>query len=123
MNTETSITSRILDGEIVLTKHNGHLAIAALTEKLYATRLITGETALRHLVTATNKAGEPVPVITRGIIGTTTVEGHAITKVLVDEQEIMIPAVGRCDHFETDNHGICYACGAYVQADDAGRYL
>ena len=27
-----------------------------------------------------------------------------------------------CDHYETDTHGICYACGAYVLADDAARY-
>lgn len=28
----------------------------------------------------------------------------------------------RCDHYETDNHGICHACGAYVASGDAARY-
>ncbi len=32
------------------------------------------------------------------------------------------PRARRCDH-ETDNRGICYSCGAYVRADDAGGTL
>lgn len=29
----------------------------------------------------------------------------------------------RCGHSDTDNHGICYSCGAYVSGADAGRTL
>ena len=33
------------------------------------------------------------------------------------------PKKARCEHFETDNHGICYACGSYVRTGDAGRWM
>ena len=33
------------------------------------------------------------------------------------------PRAPRCVHGDTDNHGICYACGAYIPADDAGRVI
>ena len=35
------------------------------------------------------------------------------------------PAARRtiCDDHETDNHGVCYSCGTYVRAADAGRTI
>lgn len=29
----------------------------------------------------------------------------------------------RCEHSDTDNHGICYSCGHYDRGADAGRVI
>jgi hypothetical protein len=33
------------------------------------------------------------------------------------------PRARRCEHSDTDNHGICYSCGAYIAGADAGRTM
>lgn len=129
MNT---ITTRILAGEVVLTKNaDGTLAAAALTEKLMTTRILSGETVLRTTVTATKKTGETVDLTITGIIGTTTVDGQQITKVTVTEKPAPVytyraprPVNGVCRCTgDADNHGRCYQCGGYQRHADAGRFI
>ena len=121
----TTITARILAGEIVLTKtSDGTLAASALAEKFWTTLILSGEPVIRKTVTATKKSGETVDLTVVAVIGTATVDGQEIMKVAVAEKPRPVYArPARCTHIETDTHGICYQCGAYDRSGDAGRFI
>ncbi|ALJ22024.1 hypothetical protein [Microbacterium sp. No. 7] len=109
-----SITSRILAGEIVLTKDATGFAATGFASSILNS--LTGRP--RSVVRAFKKDGTGVDARPTDIIGRTEIDGHDVVKVAVS-----LDNGRRCDHYETDTHGTCYACGAYVRASDAGRYL